>query len=148
MTRSTFVGADVLLTDDDVATVQREFENIPAQQVERFAAIMSDGETQVLPPELSTFIARTCQALALHGHVTVGALPEDLTSNTAAELLGISRPTLLKLARNGEIDSFKVGSHTRFKRDDVLKFNEQREKARGKVLEELLELGDQLEETT
>lgn len=143
---STMMKADVLLTPADLTTVRHEVESTPAG-IASFAAVMSDGEVRNLPQGLSKIIDQAFRALAANGHVTVGTLPDELTSNTAADVLGISRPTLLKLAKNGEVQSTKVGSHTRFKRDDVMAFKAKREEARREALMELLEIEDKLDDS-
>lgn len=43
----------------------------------------------------------------------------------------------MKWANQGRIASFKVGSHTRFKRDDVLSFKRDRAKAKSDAFERL-----------
>ena len=64
-------------------------------------------------------------------------MPDELTSTVAADILGVSRPTLLRWTREGLIESFKVGSHTRFRRSDVLRLREQRETERREAFEKL-----------
>ncbi|HJA38472.1 MAG TPA: helix-turn-helix domain-containing protein [Candidatus Brevibacterium intestinigallinarum] len=49
-----------------------------------------------------------------------GELPEQLTSAAAADVLGISSPTLAKWVSERRIDASKKGTHARFKREDVL----------------------------
>lgn len=142
---STLIKADVLVSAEDLTSVRHEIESEPAG-LKGFAAVMSNGETRELSPELSKIIGQAFRALAAHGSVTVGSMPEELTSNIAADVLGVSRPTLLKLAKNGEINSFKVGTHTRFKRSDVMEFKVKREEGRRKAMEELLDIRDQLED--
>lgn len=144
MTATILNRADVLVTKDDLNTVRHEVDSTPAGLV-GFAAVMSDGTARALPPELSKIIDKAFRALAANGSVIVGTMPDELTSNTAADVLGISRPTLLKLAKADEIESFKVGSHTRFKREAVTAFKAQREAARRVAMDELLALEDQLD---
>src|SRR5699024_1633959 len=74
-----------------------------------------------LPADLQRVLLHTHTSIAGGGQITIGRMPEELTSTVAADLLGVSRPTLMKWARAGEIDSFTVGSHTRFTRDEVLR---------------------------
>lgn len=145
MTALMLTRTDVLVTDEELTTVRREVESTPAGLV-GFAAVMSDGTTRQLPPELSSIIDKAFHALAMNGSVTVGTLPDELTSNTAAEVLGVSRPTLLKLAKDGEVESFKVRTHTRFKRDAVLAFKAKREEARRAAFAELREFEDQIDD--
>lgn len=144
MTAIMLTRSDVLVTAEELTTVRHEVESTPAG-LAGFAAVMTDGTVRRLPPELSKIIDKAFRALAVNGSVTVGTLPDELTSNTAADVLGVSRPTLLKLAKDGEVESFKIGTHTRFKRDAVLAFKAKREEARRGALSELLELEDQLD---
>lgn len=135
--------SDVLVSDEELASVRSEVHAIHGA-VQAFNAITESGETVQLPAEVTQIIRAALNALATHGTVTVGTMPEELTSNTAAEVLGVSRPTLLKMARNDEIASFKVGSHTRFRREDVLAMKERREAERGRLLDEILDIENQL----
>ena len=64
--------------------------------------------------------------LAEGGTVTVGSMPKELTTTTAAEVLDISRPTLMKMIERGEIQAHKVGSHTRLRTADVMAAQQER----------------------
>lgn len=136
--------ADITVTDDELKTVRRQVGS-GRTDLAGFAAVMSDGDVRPLAPEFSSLIEKVVNALATNGSVSIGTLPEELTSNTAADVIGVSRPTLLKFAKAGEISAFKVGSHTRFRRDDVLKFRAKREQDRRQAITELLDLEDQLD---
>lgn len=70
------------------------------------------------------------------GEVTISRIPEELTSTVAAELLGVSRPTLMKWAKEGKIATHKRGTHSRFKREDVLQLKRQRAEERMKAFQE------------
>lgn len=97
----------------------------------------ADGEEFTLPAELQQVLLRTLASIAGDGEVTIGRMPDELTSTVAADLLGISRPTLMKWARNSEINSFKVGSHTRFQREEVLRVRALRAQQRAAAHEAL-----------
>lgn len=86
----------------------------------------AEGSDIELPADLQRVLLHTLTSIAGDGEITIGRMPEELTSTVAADLLGVSRPTLMKWARAGEIDSFTVGSHTRFTRDEVLRVRAQR----------------------
>lgn len=93
-----------------------------------------------LPAEVQRRLLRALSAIAEHGSVNIAQTPEELTSTVAANLLGVSRPTLLRWAREGMIDSFTVGSHARFRRTDVLRLREEREAQRRTAFQKLREL--------
>ncbi|WP_199702777.1 helix-turn-helix domain-containing protein [Jiangella rhizosphaerae] len=78
-----------------------------------------EGATHVVPPELGELLLRILKIVAEGGTVTVASLPSELTTTVAAEQLGVSRPTLMRMIRDGEIPAHKVGSHHRLKLTDV-----------------------------
>ena len=75
---------------------------------------------QPLPPELGRLLQQVLQAVASGSSVTVMATPREVTTSTAAAMLGVSRPTLMKMVKDGAIPSRKVGTHTRLLSEDVL----------------------------
>jgi excisionase family DNA binding protein len=103
---------------------------------------LSDGRS--LPPELTDLLRRVLHAVAGGRTVTIGTLPEALTTSTAADMLGISRPTLMKLIREGTIPSHKVGTHTRLNTADVLSFRRARLERQRRAFADLRVLEDEL----
>lgn len=104
---------------------------------------MPDGTHAALPSTVERVLMGALSSLAEHGSVSIGHMPEELTSTEAADVLGLSRPTLMKRAKAGEIPSHKVGTHTRFRRDDVLDLREKLELERRQAFERLLALEDE-----
>lgn len=92
----------------------------------RIVVVASDGREIDVPAGMVRFLERALRIAASGGQVGISSIPKVLTSVEAAQMLGISRPTLLKMAKDGEIDSHKVGTHTRFDVDDVRRFISQR----------------------
>ncbi|WP_284251855.1 helix-turn-helix domain-containing protein [Litorihabitans aurantiacus] len=82
-------------------------------------------------------IQQVLHAMAEGRTLTVGTMPEALTTTVAAEHLGISRPTLMKLVRDGEIDSFKVGTHTRIRFAEIKRYRAARLERQRKAFDEL-----------
>ena len=60
------------------------------------------------------------QAMASGATITVMTTPAEITTSTAAAMLGVSRPTVIKMIRDGALPAHKVGSHTRLLTDDVV----------------------------
>jgi len=72
--------------------------------------------------ELLGLVAQVCRGVASGRHVKVVVGDDedaDLTSQQVADLLNVSRPHVVKLAKTGELPSHKVGTHHRFKAADV-----------------------------
>lgn len=96
-----------------------------------------DGSLHTLPQSLQRVLLQALDSVARTGSVSIRRCPEELSSTTAAELLDVSRPTVLKWAKDGRLNSFKVGTHTRFHREDVLTFKAVREQERRSAFDEL-----------
>lgn len=89
-------------------------------------SIMIDGEEHRLPESINQLIMHVLEGAAKGGAVTVRTMPEELTTTVAADLIGVSRPTLMKLIANGEIGARDVGSHKRLKAREVIEFRDRK----------------------
>lgn len=125
-------NAIVLSSEDSAA-----FEAMHIPEGADIAVLDKDGNQVALPERVQATVLAAIRALTETGEVAITRMPEQLTSTSAADVLGISRPTLMKWARTGKIDSFKVGTHTRFRRDDVLSLKSQIAKEQDEALEKL-----------
>src|SRR5690554_1211715 len=54
--------------------------------------------------------------------ISIVPIATEVTTQKAAEILGCSRPHLVKLLKEGKIDYTKVGKHRRILFEDVLKY--------------------------
>lgn len=77
----------------------------------------------VLPGDpVDEVVDRIRDALAEGRAVTVAFHDATLTTQEAADVLGISRPTLVRLLEHGEIPYEQPGRHRRVQLQDVLDF--------------------------
>jgi excisionase family DNA binding protein len=86
----------------------------------------ADGLLADLPAELVQALRYIVRELDSGREVTISSSTEVLTSQQAADLLGMSRPTLVRLLDSGHLPFEKIGSHRRVLRRDVLAFRERR----------------------
>lgn len=84
------------------------------------------GEQIELPEEVYRLLVHVTDAMSRGMAVTIAPRSTTLTTSQAAELLGVSRPTLIKLLDEGRISFTKVNSHRRLSLHDVLKFQKAR----------------------
>lgn len=85
-----------------------------------------DSNTEPLPREIGILLQDVLRAVASGRSVSISTIPREVTTSTAAAMLGISRPTLMKLVSEGQIAAHKVGTHTRLLADDVLEAKKSR----------------------
>jgi excisionase family DNA binding protein len=103
---------------------------------------LDDGSSIDLPDRLGTFLADLVESMADGAGVSTSVLPDEMTTTVAADVIGISRPTLVKMIDRGEITAWSVGTHRRLRREDVLAARAARRDARRIAARELLEAGE------
>ncbi|WP_235961969.1 MULTISPECIES: helix-turn-helix domain-containing protein [Corynebacterium] len=133
MTATLPSSSTIVLSAEDTAA----FEALRMPEDADIAVLDKNGNQVDLPKRVQTTVLAAIKALTESGDVAITRMPEQLTSTSAADVLGISRPTLMKWARAGKIESFKVGTHTRFHRNDVLSLKSQLAKEQDEALERL-----------
>ena len=105
-------------------------------------AINTGQHTAPLPHELAALVERIIGAVARGQTVTVGTVPAEMTTSSAAALLGISRPTLMRMIQEGSIPAHRVGSHHRLRSQDVFATLRSRREREREALAALLDLED------
>ena len=70
--------------------------------------------------------------------VSIVPVSTELTTQAAAEMLGCSRPYLVKLLEEGKIAFTKVGKHRRIKFDDVMSYRKQMKEQQKKHIIEIM----------
>ena len=101
-------------------------------------------EQMEIPAPLSRVIADAAQQLAQGRSVTILPLNEELTTQQAADLLGVSRPFLITLLEDGTIPYHKVGTHRRVRLNDVLKYRQVRNGTRRAELTQMVRLSEEM----
>lgn len=90
-----------------------------------------DGQQVPLPMEVYEILERVVAAMSANQAITVAPLGQQLTTQTAADLLGISRPTLIKLLDRDELpyDRPSGSRHRRIRLADLLAYRSRRSSA-------------------
>lgn len=84
------------------------------------------GDRVELPPELYRVLRQAAEALQQGLAVTIAPVGQKLTTQQAAELLGVSRPTVIRLLDDGRIPFERVGNHRRITLRDLLDYRGRR----------------------
>lgn len=138
-----------MTSTERIQITERTIEHARATRVEHGASLvlrLPDGRDVELPDSIQHTLLQALSAIATSGSVSIDQVPDELTSTVAADMLGVTRPTLIKWARDGVIASHHVGSHTRFLRDDVYRLREQRMVERQEAFDKLRALDLEHEE--
>lgn len=132
MTSSTLINDRLIIEE----TTLEELKSLQPLDAASIRVADKHGRPVQVSRDVQRLISQVLTSVAQRGEVSISRIPEELTSTVAAELLGVSRPTLMKWAREGKIANHKRGTHTRFKREDVLQLKSQRAEERVKAFQE------------
>ena len=92
----------------------------------RHYLVGGDRDPVELPDEVYEVLLHVVDAMCKGLSVTVSPTSQVLTNQQAADLLGISRPTLIKALDEGQLPYTRSGTHRRIALTDVLDYRERR----------------------
>jgi excisionase family DNA binding protein len=96
----------------------------------RYLLVGADQGDQVeIPQEIHRILLQVVDAMSSGLAVTVAPQSMTMTTQQAADLLGISRPTLVKILNDGGMPYEQIKTHRRVLLADVLAYREQRRNA-------------------
>ena len=101
------------------------------QQLEQLA------KTSNLPPRLAELMTSLLSQVAAGKAVQLTAVATEVTTQQAADLIGVSRPYLVKLLDEGALPYRKVGPRRRLHLDDVIAYKARLEAQRQQALQGL-----------
>lgn len=99
------------------------------------ALIGPTGESIPLPESVYNILVQVLGYLKQGKSVSVVPVMPELTTQQAAQLLGMSRPFLIDLLNNGELPFYKIGSHRRIYQKDVMDYLSKRDEKRKHILD-------------
>jgi excisionase family DNA binding protein len=137
LTRSTVIVDEALK-----GSAIKALDSVDDEKLVELTLTTSTGRKIMLDAALAELVGHVLSRVAQGGQVTVQSVPDVLTTSAAADLLGVTRPTVMKLIQKGELDAVMAGTHHRLRFSDVAALQYKREQARRSAIEELLRLGE------
>jgi excisionase family DNA binding protein len=101
-----------------------------------------DGSQIEVPDELYGVLRDVVEALSQGLAITIAPHNTMLTTQEAADLLNISRPTLVRLLTDGEIPYVLRGRHRRVLLRDILDYQERTRRERRQTLDRMAAEGE------
>src|SRR5690606_35944958 len=122
----------------------------------RLAAALSQiqaGDTEIEIEETNDRIKIPYKALMLLGDIlkamgegkpiSIVPVATEVTTQKAAEILGCSRPHLVKLLEEGQIEYTKIGKHRRIRFEDVVKYKQIKKEEQKKHIIEIMNVDEE-----
>ncbi|MDL9936415.1 helix-turn-helix domain-containing protein [Gordonia sp. ABSL1-1] len=105
------------------------------------ALLGPDGEQIPLPLEVYSTLTQIVEAMRARRAVVVAPVDQKLSTQAAADYLGISRPTLIKLLESGKVpyETVEGSRHRRVELGDLIDYQSQRAAERRTALQALVD---------
>lgn len=101
------------------------------------ALVAADGERLGLPDAVYRLLKEIVRNMQLGRALVLVPENQQLTTQRAADLLGVSRPHLIKLLELGALPFHKAGSHRRIFLKDLLAYQKRRDEERKEALDRI-----------
>lgn len=98
-----------------------------------------------LPATAVRFLVHLLTQIAEGNAVTLTPTRAELTTQQAAEVLGVSRPFLVKVLEEEKLPFRKVGTHRRIMFVDLMKYKDKMDAQRHAILDKLAEQAQELD---
>jgi excisionase family DNA binding protein len=105
--------------------------------------VTANGKTVEVPYSVAQLLGQYASLLRRGHGASLVPLNRRLSTQEAADILGVSRPYLVRLVDSGEIPHEKVGNRRRLVLEDVLEYKQARDAVRRESLRELVHLDEE-----
>jgi excisionase family DNA binding protein len=131
----TYLPADGSRLMSEIAEFLRARNSEQAAHARYFLSTSAKHSVEV-PEEIYRVLNQVIEAMNQGLAVTVAPVSQTLTTQQAADLLGVSRPTVIRLLDDGALEFERIGSHRRILLKDLLAFRERRRALQYEMLDE------------
>ena len=104
-------------------------------------------ETQdkiVIPSRALQLLGDILKAMSEGKPISIVPVATEVTTQKAAEILGCSRPHLVKLLEEGEMEFVKVGKHRRIIFEDIIKYKQKMKEEQKKHIIDIMNQDEEL----
>jgi len=97
-----------------------------------------------IPLSALKFLGEILKAMGQGKPFSLVPVATEVTTQKAAEILGCSRPHLVKLLEDGQIEFTKVGKHRRVKFEDVMNYKKEMKKIQKQNIIDMMKSDEEL----
>lgn len=113
---------DQKVASKSYSALESAIEQIKSEQAD--IEIEETNEKIKIPLSALRLLGDVLKAMGQGKMISIVPIATEVTTQAAAEILGCSRPHLVKLLEDGKIAFTKIGKHRRIKFDDVMRYKQ------------------------
>ena len=106
--------------------------------------IEETNDTIKIPFKALKLLSEILKSMSEGNPISIVPIATEVTTQKAAEILGCSRPHLVKLLEQGEIDFTMVGRHRRILFEDVIKYKNEMKQKQKKHIIDIMNFDDEI----
>lgn len=96
-----------------------------------------------IPKSALVLLTKILKEISQGNPISIVPIATEITTQSAAEMLGCSRPHIVKLLEEGTIPFTKVGKHRRIKYEDLINYRKQMKANQRRAIREIMELDEE-----
>ena len=127
------------ITEDLRAEAAQVVDLVGDEKFSGVTIVTETGKRIEVPEHLASVLDMVVHRMQQGGNLTLQSVPELLTTSLAADLLGVSRPTLVKMITDGKLSAVMRGTHRRVRWSELTAFMQAREAERSAAIADLVE---------
>jgi excisionase family DNA binding protein len=138
------------LPSENEANLAKETSRVLAARLQdapmelRFLDPDAPEETLKLPAPAVRLLLRILEEMARGNAVTLVPLHAELTTQEAADMLNISRPTLIQLLNDKKIKFRRIGTHRRIPFESLMEYKRKARAERQAAIDEFISYNEEL----
>lgn len=135
---ATILDRPLIPTEPEVAQAKRSFKLLSEDESSSHYIMGSETGVKVPVPEsVFNLFVTVLEELSKGSAIQLVPINAEVTTIEAAEIIGVSRPFLVKLLNEGKIPYRMVGRHRRILFKDLMEYDERSKQSLLKVLAEM-----------
>lgn len=141
---------------DDIERPTKEEQKAAIKSYNALAAVLNQVHTEYpeieieetkerikIPVKALQLLVKILKETSQGKPVSIVPIATEITTQAAAELIGCSRPHLVKLLESGEINFTKIGKHRRIKYQDLIEYKRKMKAKQRKLLIEIMKADEE-----
>ena len=105
--------------------------------------ISETGQRIKLPIDALRLLTKILKVTGEGKPISIVPIATEMTTQAAADLIGCSRPFVIKLLQKGEIPFTKVGRHRRIRFEDVMTYKKRKREEQERLLIEIMQADEE-----
>jgi len=96
-----------------------------------------------IPLKALKLLAKILKATSQGKPISIVPIATEMTTQAAADLLGCSRPHVVKLLEEGKIEYTKIGKHRRVKFEDIIAYRKRKKEKQAELLIKIMKADEE-----